>query len=184
MIKFFNVRSGETVEATTEPMIAAYFNSSDQNPNGLVQDFGWRLAPETLKRVRAIQEDEDLVEKIADRYQIPIENVTITDFLRHISNEDDKKARQEASTDGNDYEREYEKQVRDLDKKPSRSNDSDDKSENKTLAKAPKKTSTGKKVSTPAEIAAQKAKDDATLEQMLEDDKKKSDNKGDAKQEN
>lgn len=172
MIKFFNVRSGEVKEAESEPMIAAFFNSSDQNPNGLVQDFGWRLHPDTLKRMRAIQEDEELIERIALRRQILPENVSTTDLLHYISQQDALKAAREAEAKETNYEKEYEAQVRALDEP---ANETQPAPKEGT---APKKPATPKRhVATPAEIAAQKKKDAAKLAEMLAADEKKGDNK-------
>lgn len=57
-ISFFSIRTGETHYGKLEPTIAAYINSSDMGINASRgQDYGWRLAPEWVKKVRAFKKD-------------------------------------------------------------------------------------------------------------------------------
>lgn len=57
-IAFFSVKSGETHYCKLEPTIAAYINSSDMGINASRgQDYGWRLDPDWVKRVRAFKRD-------------------------------------------------------------------------------------------------------------------------------
>lgn len=52
-ISFFSIRTGETHYGKLEPTIAAYLNSSDLGINASRgQDYGWRLAPEWVQKVR------------------------------------------------------------------------------------------------------------------------------------
>jgi len=57
-IPFFSVKTGETHWGKLEPTISAYINSSDMGINASRgQDYGWRLAPEWVKKVRAFKRD-------------------------------------------------------------------------------------------------------------------------------
>ena len=67
-IPFFNLKSGETLYAKTDPQIQAFINSSDIGINASRgQDFKWRLAPEWVKKVKAFRRDEVKMERIADK---------------------------------------------------------------------------------------------------------------------
>lgn len=110
-IKFFNVKSGESRIAKTEPMISAFWGSSNLSPNATKgQDMGWRLAPEVVVRIKQIRQDEDLMEKIAKDFQIPQENLTDTDLLWFISGEYEKVAR--VADPAKDFTSEYEANIR------------------------------------------------------------------------
>lgn len=114
-LPFFNVRSGETRIAETEPQIAALWGSSDRGPNARKgQDFGWRLAPEIVVMLRKILADERKRLDIAKRYNLSLENVGEKEVLRYISEvntPNDGAAEQEA-----DYTDQYEQEIRDLSK--------------------------------------------------------------------
>ena len=57
-ISFYSIRTGETHYGKLEPTIAAYINSSDMGINASRgQDFGWRLDPGWVKRVRDFKKD-------------------------------------------------------------------------------------------------------------------------------
>lgn len=109
-IKFFNVKTKETRTVDTEPMVSAFYNSSDLGPNARVgQDMGWRLAPEVVVRIKKMKTDEALMTKIAANYQIPRENLTDTDLLFHISQEEARAANQRA--DEEDHTDEYNAEI-------------------------------------------------------------------------
>lgn len=58
-IGFFNIKSGDTHYARSEPQIQGYINSSDMGINASRgQDFGWRIEPEWVKKIRAFRNDE------------------------------------------------------------------------------------------------------------------------------
>lgn len=85
-IKFVNIRSREVRVAETEPMISAMWASSDRSPNVTQgQDFGWRLAPEVVVEMERIKSDQILMERIAQRYSRPVEDVKEPDILQWIS---------------------------------------------------------------------------------------------------
>ncbi len=67
-IGFFNIKSGETHYAQLEPQIQAFINSSDMGINASRgQDFGWRLEPEWVKKVKAFRKDEAKMEALVSR---------------------------------------------------------------------------------------------------------------------
>lgn len=173
-VKFFSVRSGEVVHAETEPMIAAYFNSSDLNPNGIVQDYGWRIHPDMVKRIREFEEDEDAMEKLADKLQIPAENVATYHVLKFLSDRDDRENRKAQEKDSNKYQEQYERELAEAlsgaDTEEVATTDAE------VATEAPKRATRAAKpkVATPAEIAAQKKLDDEKLAQMIAADDNKS----------
>ena len=112
-IEFFNIRSGERRVVTSEPMIAAFYNSGDQHENSRKgQDFKWRIGASTLKRMQDIREDQVMLDRIAQKFNLPQGEVSDTSILYWISLED---ARAEAEADRaeeQDYSRQYEEEVR------------------------------------------------------------------------
>jgi hypothetical protein len=119
-IRWFNIKSGAQVVAETEPQIAALLNSSDHSPNAYQgQDFGWRLAPAVHVEMKKIKQDYQELERIARRMSKPVEEVSESDILYHISS---KTALENAPVaDVSDYQDEYDAQVRALEqagKKP------------------------------------------------------------------
>jgi len=114
MIKFYNIRSGESRVALGEPHIAALWASSDRSPNITQgQDFGWRLSPETVVEMQRIMKDPRQMESIAVQAGIIPDNVTETDVLNHISNREDKKS-QGMQTAQSDFLSEYEAEIKRL----------------------------------------------------------------------
>jgi hypothetical protein len=70
-IAFFSVKTGETFYCKLEPTIQAMINSSDMGINASRgQDFGWRLAPEWVKKVRDFRNDETKVDSLAARLRL------------------------------------------------------------------------------------------------------------------
>jgi hypothetical protein len=85
-IKFFNINSGETQVAETEPHITAMWACSDRSPNITQgQDFGWRLAPEVVVEIKKLRSDPNQLVQIANRMGKPLEDVTEPDVLSYIS---------------------------------------------------------------------------------------------------
>ena len=118
-IKFYNLRSGETLVADSEPKIAALWGTSDRSPNASEgQDFGWRLAPEVVVEMKRIRSDHNAMIKIASIMNKSLDMVRETDILKYIS---DKTSFDEApvAQDG-DYEDEYRNMIADLEKKTSK----------------------------------------------------------------
>lgn len=70
-IPFFSVKTGETMYGRLEPTIAAFINSSDMGINASRgQDFGWRLDPTWVKKIRAFRADEDKMETLAAKLRL------------------------------------------------------------------------------------------------------------------
>lgn len=70
-ISFFNVKSGDTHYCKLEPTITAYINSSDMGINASRgQDFGWKLAPEWVKKIRAFQADENKMDTLSAKLRL------------------------------------------------------------------------------------------------------------------
>ena len=112
-IKFFNIRSRETLIADTEPKIAALWSSSDHSPNITQgQDFGWRLAPEVVVEMKHIKQDIMLLERIAKRFNKSLEDMGEIDILHWISNKTELEAAPQAEVE--DYQDEYDAEVRRL----------------------------------------------------------------------
>ena len=115
-ITFFNINSGERKVVDTEPLIAAFYNSGDQHANStLGQDFGWRLDADTLLRIKEIQSDFQLMNRIASTFQLPLDGVSKTDIVRWISLEDARKSAAERQEQTGKFEREYQERIRALD---------------------------------------------------------------------
>lgn len=114
-IKYFNIRSGETRVAETEPQVSALWGSSDRGPNAHKgQDFGWRLAPEVVVELRKIMRDERALERIAIRYKLPMDAIGEKEILQYIS---DRTAPKDAPVaEQGDYADQYEQEIRDLQK--------------------------------------------------------------------
>lgn len=121
MIKFFNIKTGETriLDPATmdpqfiEPAIAALYNSSNLHVNATRgQDFGWRIAPETVKRIRDIKRDDAMINRIAAGTQILPENISDTDILTWIVKDDARKEALKNEAAEEDYSAQYEAELR------------------------------------------------------------------------
>lgn len=124
-IEFYNIRSGERRTVTTEPMIAAYYNSGDQHVNALVgQDFGWRLGPETKKQLKDIKGNAQKMGEIAIHFQLPMDAIGDTDILRWISLQDAKNQQQQDDSSA-DHERAYQEELQALEASEPGINDED-----------------------------------------------------------
>lgn len=70
-IAFFSVKTGETMYGRLEPTIAAFINSSDMGINASHgQDYGWRLDPAWVKKVRDFRADEDKMDALAAKLRL------------------------------------------------------------------------------------------------------------------
>lgn len=111
-IKWFNIRSKEVVVAESEPQISALWASSDHSPNITQgQDFGWRLAPEVVVKMKKIKQDYRTLADIAQEIGKNVDEVTEPDILTYISNTDAQA--QDAMAQEGDYTDEYEQAIRD-----------------------------------------------------------------------
>ena len=105
----------ETRVASTVEHIAAFFNSSDEGPNAKnKQDFGWRLSPEDLIELEELKNDQNVMEKIAAVYQIPIEDVADYNVLKYMASKRFKTASTDTKAESKDYESDYDRRVREL----------------------------------------------------------------------
>lgn len=112
-IRFFNIRSGEEQVAENEPHISAMWASSDHSPNITQgQDFGWRMAPEVVVKMKEIKQDPVLLQQIATRINKSIEDVNEPDILTYISAQYDAANAPIAGED--DYTDMYDQEVRRL----------------------------------------------------------------------
>lgn len=69
-IPFFSIKTGETHYGKLEPTISAYINSSDMGINASRgQDYGWRLAPEWVKKVRDFKRDRTQMSILTSKNQ-------------------------------------------------------------------------------------------------------------------
>lgn len=114
-LKFFNIRSKEILVADSEPKIAALWSSSDRSPNAQQgQDFGWRLAPEVVVKLRRIKKNEEMLITISNLFKKPLDELKEYDILTYISmktqSEDAPVAQDE------DYEDEYNMEIRKLER--------------------------------------------------------------------
>lgn len=112
-IKFINIHSKEVRVAETEPMVSALWSSSDRSPNITQgQDFGWRLAPEVVVEMERISRDPLMLERIAARYNKPMEDIKEPDILQYISDKTATENAPQANTD--DGLDEYQAEIRRL----------------------------------------------------------------------
>lgn len=134
MIKFFNIKSKEVRVAETEPQISALWASSDHSPNITQgQDFGWRLAPEVVVKMKKIKQDYDVLTDIARRNMKNVDEVSETDILTYISNTD--RSAQDAVASDEDYTDEYNEEIRRLEK-------AQEKTDTATTTEKPEETTT------------------------------------------
>ena len=105
-IAFFSVKTGETRYAQLEPQIQAYINSSDMGVNASRgQDFGWKLAPEWVEKVRAFRKDENKMERLVSRNGG--QKVTTTQILYAIYGEQLRVWEQVQEDESSPYEEQY-----------------------------------------------------------------------------
>lgn len=123
MIKFFNVNSGETVEADTEEKIAALWSSSDRSPNvSQGQDFGWRMAEEVVVELEEIASSRPKLMELAAMLEKPVNDIKEYDILTYISMKTDEASAPDPSEAPN-YKEQYEARVRKLRKKAQKQSD-------------------------------------------------------------
>lgn len=109
-IGFYNIKTGETHYARLEPQIQGFINSSDLGINASRgQDFGWRLAAEWVKKVKAFRKDENKMQFLVARNGG--KKVTITQILYAIYGEQLRAAAERAEENENPFEEEYQQQI-------------------------------------------------------------------------
>jgi hypothetical protein len=105
-IAFFNIKSGDTHYAKLEPQIQAYINSSDMGINASRnQDYGWRLAPEWVKAVKAFRRDNSKMAVLASRNDG--RKVTTTQILYYLYGEQIRNYKDIAEEEANPFEEKY-----------------------------------------------------------------------------
>jgi hypothetical protein len=121
MIQFFNIKTGETrtLDPATmdpqfiEPAISALFNSGNLHVNATRgQDFGWRIAPSTVKRIRDLKQDQLAITRIAASMQILPENIADTDILTWIVKDDARIEALKNEQAEQDFSQQYEDELR------------------------------------------------------------------------
>lgn len=65
-------------------MIAAYINSSNINPNGAKQDFGWRLATHQAAVVDGWLKDPSKALEVSQKYNIPTDDLKYYDYVMYL----------------------------------------------------------------------------------------------------
>lgn len=109
-IGFFNIKTGETHYARLDPQIQAFINSSDLGINASRgQDFGWRLAPEWVKRVKDFRRNEMKMERLTDKNGG--KKPSTAQVLYAIYGEQLRAAAEYASENENAFEQEYLQEV-------------------------------------------------------------------------
>jgi len=109
-VGFFNIKTGKTHYAKTEPQIQGYINSSDMGINASRdQDFGWRLEPAWVKKVKAFRRDETKMEVLTARHGG--QKVTTTQILYAIYGEQLRAAQERAEENEAPFEEQYQAEI-------------------------------------------------------------------------
>lgn len=109
-ISFFNIKSGDTHYCKIEPTIAAYINSSDMGINASRgQDFGWRLAPEWVDKVKSFRRDDTKMSILTAKNggQKP----TTTQILYYMYGEELRAYEEDLEEHENPYEDAYQREI-------------------------------------------------------------------------
>lgn len=109
-IGFFNVKSGDTHYLKNEPGIAAYINSSDMGINASRgQDFGWKLAPDWVKRVKAFRRDDTKMSILTSKNggQKP----TTVQILYYMYSEELRAYEEDLEEHENPFEEQYQNEI-------------------------------------------------------------------------
>lgn len=105
-IGFFNIKSGETHYARLEPQVQGFINSSDMGVNASRgQDFGWRLEPDWVQKVKTFRRNETKMAFLTDKNGG--KSPTITQILYSVYGEELRAAQQRAADEENPFEEEY-----------------------------------------------------------------------------
>lgn len=109
-IAFFSVKGGETHYCKLEPQIAAYINSSDMGINASRgQDFGWRLAPDWVKRVKLFRRDPMQMSILASRNNG--QKPTTVQILYHLYGEELRAYEEQVEENENPFEDQYQRDI-------------------------------------------------------------------------
>lgn len=109
-IAFFSVKSGETHYCKLEPTIAAYINSSDMGINASRgQDFGWRLDPKWVKKVKEFRRDPMQMTLLSSRNNG--QKPTTVQILYHLYGEQLRAYQEDQEENENPYEEQYQRDI-------------------------------------------------------------------------
>lgn len=108
-IEFFNIKSGDTHYCRLEATIQAYINSSDMGINASRgQDFGWRLAPSWVQKVRDFRKNENKMANLAAKLRLDEDqSPTLIQILYAIYGAQLRAVRVASEEHENAYEEEY-----------------------------------------------------------------------------
>lgn len=108
-IEFFNIKSGDTHYCRLEATIQAYINSSDMGINASRgQDFGWRLAPSWVQKVREFRKNESKMANLGAKLRLEEDqSPSLIQILYAIYGAQLRAARVMAEEYENPYEEEY-----------------------------------------------------------------------------
>ena len=112
-ITFFSVKTGETMYGRLEPTIAAFINSSDMGINASRgQDYGWRLHPDWVKKVRAFRADEDSMDRLAAKLRLE-DGVSpnTTQILYYMYGRQVRQYLQRLQEEENPFEQQYQEEI-------------------------------------------------------------------------
>lgn len=105
-IPFFSIRTGETHYGKLEATISAYINSSDIGINASRgQDYGWRLAPEWVQKVRDFKRDSTKMSILTTKLQG--QKPTTVQILYYLYGEELARYFESMEDQENPYEQQY-----------------------------------------------------------------------------
>lgn len=105
-IPFFSIRTGETHYGKLEATISAYINSSNMGINASRgQDYGWRLAPEWVQKVRDFKRDATKMSILTAKNQG--QKPTTVQILYYMYGEELSRYFESMEENENPYEQQY-----------------------------------------------------------------------------
>lgn len=105
-VSFYSVKSDETRYAISGAQIQAYLNSSDMGINAAHgQNFGWRLSPEWVQKVKDFRKDEAKMERLTAK--TGGSKVTVPQILVAIYSAELRAYTQVKQDDENPFEEKY-----------------------------------------------------------------------------
>lgn len=111
-VPFFNIKTGETHYAKMEAQIQAYINSSDMGINASRdQDFGWRLGPDWVKKVKQYRRSDEKMERL--RSKNGDQKPTTPQILYAIYGEQVRSYYDRQEEEGSPYEEQYLQEIAD-----------------------------------------------------------------------
>ena len=112
-ISFYSIKTGETFYAKLEPTISAMINSSDMGINASRgQDFGWRLHPDWVKKVRDFKRDESKMDTLSAKLRLEEgQTPSTTQILYYIYGRQVRAYIQRLEEEENPFAEEYQKAI-------------------------------------------------------------------------